>query len=212
MLRQALAFCFFLLALMYINRKFIFFLLLFIGLAFHNSMIFCFLLFWVDKFINRKFFYYIFICSLIIYILKIDLINFLLPHITLIESNASFRVGYYMDVDRPNSYLGIGFWDRSILFILMNIIYSKLLGENKINKFNNLIYNLGVSVIIVQMIFFSSPTITSRLRYYIVLFPVIFISEYIYSKKKDRFNWLYQILFIMYLLMYLTFQSTYLLE
>ena len=41
------------------------------------------------------------------------------------------------------------------------------------------LYNLGVTVILLQMYFFASPTITSRLRYYIVIFPVIFVVEYI---------------------------------
>jgi hypothetical protein len=210
MLRQALAFCCFLLALIYINRKIVYFLFLLLGLTMHNSIIFCFLLFWTDKFINRNFLYVLFLISLILYILKIDIINLFLPYLTLGDSNAAYRVGYYMDVDRPNSFLGVGFWDRLLLFIIMNIVYTKLIIKGKINKYNNLIYNLGISVIIVQMIFFSSPTITSRLRYYIVIFPVIFISEYLYSLKRSELNWLKQLIFVCYLFMYLMFQATYL--
>jgi hypothetical protein len=211
MLRQALAFCCFLIALIYINRKAIYFLLIFIGLTLHTSIIFCLFLFWSDRIINRNIFYALFMVALILYILEIDIIGTYLPYLQIEGSIAAGRVGYYMDVDRPNSYLGIGFWDRLILFVLMNIVYTKLSIRNEINKFNIIIYNLGISVILVQMIFFSSPTITSRLRYYIVIFPVIFLSEYIYSKRREGINWLYQIPFVMYLFMYLIFQATYLL-
>jgi len=210
MLRQALAFCFFLFGLIYINRKIVFILFILLGFTFHRSILFCIILFWTDKFVNRKVLYIIFLFSLVLYILKIDIINNFVSFIGIEDTFQAARVGFYMNVDRPNSYLGIGFWERFISFILMNLVYTELSRKNKISKNNNLIYNLGISVILLQMIFFSSPTITSRLRYFIVIFPSIFLSEYIYSECKCRFRWLYQFLFIIYLLMYLNFQATYL--
>lgn len=210
MLRQALAFCCFLLALIYINRKIIYILFILLGVTFHRSIIFCFILLWSDIFVNRKLVYVIFVFSLVTYIFKIDIVNYFLPYVGLEDAIQSGRVGFYMNVNRPNSYLGIGFWDRLILFILMNIVYTDLSKKNKINKNNNLIYNLGISVILLQMIFFSTPTITSRLRYFIVIFPLIFLSEYIYSEYKSKLKWLFQFLFFLYLLMYLSFQATYL--
>lgn len=212
MLRQALAFCLFLVALVYIHRKTLFLFLILLGLALHTSIIFCLLLFWVDKFINRKIFYVLFVISLLLYLFKIDLIGLYLPIVQLGDSIRTAKVGYYLNVDRPNSYLGVGFWERLISFILINVIYSKLASKNKITKYNNIIYNLGIVVILVQMIFFSSPTITSRLRYYIVIFPALFISEYIFTELFDDFKWVYQLLFSAYLLMYLISLATYLVE
>lgn len=212
MLRQAMAFCIFLLALIYINRKIIYFIFILIGLSLHNSMIFCALLFWTDKIVNRVFYHIVFFLSIFLYVLKIDIISMFLPYVPLGDALSGGRISYYLDVNRPNAYLGIGFWDRLILYILMNLVYTRLVLKNEINKYNNLIFNLGISVIILQMVFFSSPTITSRLRYYTVLFPVIFISEYVYSKEKEGLTWLYQLLFIPYLLMYLIFQANYLIS
>lgn len=217
MSRQALAFCFFLLALVYINRKIVYILFLILGATFHTSILFCIIFLWSDKFVNRSFLYVIFLISLVLYLLEIDIVSSFLPLLELQDTIQTGRIDYYVNVNRANSYLGIGFWDRLLLFVLMNLVYTEMLKKNRINKKNNLIFNLGVSVIIIQMIFFSSPTITSRLRYYIVIFPLIFISEYIYSeyvssnsKFQFKLKWLYQILFVLYLLMYLYFQATYL--
>jgi hypothetical protein len=210
MLRQALAFCFFLLALIYINRKIIYILLLLLGFTFHKSILFCIFFLWSDKYIKKEIIYGIFLISLFLYILKIDIINSFVSFLGVDEEVKAARVGFYMNVDRENNFLGIGFWERVISFILMNVVYAELLKKNKITVNHNVIYNLGVAVILLQMIFFSSPTITSRLRYYIVIFPFIFLSEYIYSEYKSGIKWLYQFLFFMYLIMYLYFQTTYL--
>ncbi|WKD86100.1 hypothetical protein KCTC32516_01459 [Polaribacter huanghezhanensis] len=213
MLRQALAFCIFLIALIHINKKTIYLLLIFLGITFHNSMIFCLSLIWVDKFINRKLIYFLFLFSLILYVLKVDLINSIISFSGFDTEFDALRIGYYMNsVDRQNNYLGIGFWERVILFISMNFIYKELLINNKINKYNNLIYNLGVSVILLQIFFFASPTITSRLRYYTIIFPLIFISEYIYTISKNKLKWSYQFFFSIYLFIHLSFQVTYLTE
>lgn len=212
MLRQALAFCFFLVSLVYIHRKVLFFSLVLIGMTLHTSILFCLLLFWVDKFVNRKLYYILFFISILIYLFKVDLIGLYLPFVQLGDSIQTARVGYYLNVERPNSYLGVGFWERLISFFLLNIIYSKLIEKNKITRNNNIIYNLAMVVILVQMIFFSSPTITSRLRYYIVFFPALFMSEYIFNEIFDDFKWVYQFLFAAYLIMYLISLATYLIE
>ena len=212
MLRQALAFCIFLIALIHINKKTIYILLIFLGITFHNSMVFCLCLIWVDKFISRKLIFFLFLFSLTLYLLKVDIINSIISFSGFEAEFNAGRTGFYLnEIDGQNNYLGIGFWERVILFISMNLIYKELLINKKINKYNNLIYNLGVSVIILQLFFFSSPTITSRLRYYTIIFPLIFISEYIYSTYKIKLKWTYQFFFSLYLFMYLYFQSNYLL-
>lgn len=210
MLRQALAFCFFLLALMYINKKIVYFLIILLGFTFHKSILFCLLFLWSDKFVKKEIIYGFFLVSLVLYILKIDIISYFMSYLRIEDEVEAGRVVFYMNVERENNFLGIGFWERIISFFLMNLIYVDLLKKNKVSRENNLIYNLGVFVILLQMIFFSSPTITSRLRYYIVIFPFIYISEYIFSEYKSNLKWGYQFLFCMYLFLYLYFQSTYL--
>lgn len=240
MLRQALAFCVFLLAILNLHRKWIYLGLIIIGYFFHRSMAFCLLLIWADRFVSPKYFIYAFILSLIIYILKIELINDLWAHFFLEDSN---RINFYLNVDRENNYLGIGFWERVISFVVMTYFYNKLVvkqnlttyvgynlpnstisqyignlstkevkyGINRNYDIMTVLYNLGVSVILLQMYFFSSPTITSRLRYYIVIFPMIFIVEYIrrninnYQKRAC-----YMLPIYGYLLLYLCTQAGYL--
>lgn len=239
MLRQALAFCIFLLAILNLHRKWVYLALIIIGYFFHRSMVFCLFLIWADKFVSPKCFIYAFILSLIIYLLKIELINDLWAYFFLDDSN---RVNFYLNVDRENNYLGIGFWERVISFIVMTYFYKKLIVKQKLvtcvdNLPNSAIsgtignistkkvkhgmdknydimtvfYNLGVLVILLQMYFFSSPTITSRLRYYIVIFPMIFIVEYIRCNMKNYQKRIcYMLPIYGYLLLYLYTQTGYL--
>jgi hypothetical protein len=144
------------------------------------------------------------------YLLRINIIKDIIYFFGMGHITEKGRIAYYFWVYRPDNYLGIGFWERIILLVLMNLAYTDLLRKSKINKYNNLMYNLGISVILLQMIFFSTPTITSRLRYYIVIFPIIFLTEYIYSEQKNKLKWVYQSLLFIYLLMYLHFLASYL--
>ena len=211
MLRQSLGFSFFLLGLVNLRKKYLYFTLVAIGCTFHISTVFCFLFFWVDKFVLRNIYYLLFVLSLYIYASKIDLLNNFSSYIDLIEIGNSGRTNYYLNIDRPSNHFGIGFWERIFYFILMNIIYSKLIKYNKINFYNNIIFNLGVSTILFQIIFWSTPTISSRLRYFIVIFPAIFISQYIYNTYKiSKTNITYQAVFSSYLILYLYFLTTYL--
>lgn len=213
MLRQALASCVFLLAILHLHRKWIYLGLITVGFFFHRSMLFCILLIWVDRFVPPKYLTYAFLVSLVVYILKIELISELWSSIFQGDSN---RVNFYLSMDRENNYLGVGFWERVIFFVVMTYFYNKLVRQNQAesvarnssngttskfindlltkkadyeiikNTLNNanysamiVLYNLGAAVILLQMYFFASPTITSRLRYYIVIFPLIFVVEYI---------------------------------
>ena len=211
MQRQALAFCFFLLALVYINKKIIYLLFIALGFTFHNSMLICILFIWSDKFFNRYFLNFIFLISLLLYLIKYDIFDYVISKLSIYYSIDGSRLSFYLEDERVNNYLGIGFWERVLFFVSLNLVYTKMLLKNKITEFNNTIYNLGVQLILLQMIFFSSPTITSRLRYFILLFPAIFISEYIYTECKSNIKWGYQFIFSIYLLMYLFFQASYLL-
>lgn len=211
MLRQALAFCFFLIALINIDKKLLFVIFILLGLSFHTSIIFCFFLFWVNKPINKNIYLLLFLIAVIIYVFKIDIINFSLPYFEVEDSIRSARANYYVNmVDRPNSYFGIGFWERIVLFFSMYIIQSRLISSGKVSINTILIFNLGMVSILFQLFLFSSPTITSRLRYYVILFPVIFISQFIYLEYKKKSAIVFQFLFLIYLFMYLFYQASYL--
>lgn len=211
MLRQSLGFSFFLLGLINLHKKYLYFILVAIGCTFHISTIFCFLLFWVDKFIPRKIYYFLFVSSLFIYTYKIDLLENVSSYTDLIKIGNSGRTNFYLNVDRPSNHFGIGFWERIFYFITMNIIYSKLIKFNKLNIYNNIIFNLGISTILFQIIFWSTPTISSRVRYFIIIFPAIFISQYIYNEYKiDKSKGIYQFIFSLYMFLYLYYLSTYL--
>lgn len=242
MLRQALAGCIFLLAILNLHRKWIYLGLIIIGFFFHRSMAFCVALIWADKFIPPKYLICAFVVSLAIYVLKIELIGGLWDILFFGDSS---RVNYYLDVDRENNYLGVGFWERVISFIVMTYFYNQLIirqnqtgcvsyniilestnslstksandkkNKKKLSDLNcnvmTILYNLGVSVILLQMYFFSSPTITSRLRYYIVIFPMVFIIEYIrcYINNYQK-RICYMLPIYGYLFLYLYMQAGYL--
>lgn len=222
MLRQALAFCILLFAIICIKKKLIFLILMIVGFSFHRSMLFCLLLIWVDKYLKPKFIIGLFIFSLLIYLFQIEIISDVWGRFLADDSN---RVNFYLGVDRANNYLGIGFWERVLEFVVTSAFYFKIRNNNMASdgqciskKFSdqsyfwrmNVLYNLGLSLIVLQMIFFSSPTITSRLRYYVVLFPVFFLSEYIRNEIPKGKKMVYLIPLFIYLTLYMFTQSGYL--
>lgn len=229
MLRQSLAFCVLLIAILNIRRKWYFLLMILIGYSFHRSMLFCILLLWIDKSINVKYIIYVFIGSLLVYLLQIELINDIWGRFLADDSN---RVNFYLGVDRDNNFLGIGFWERVLEFSITTYLFTKLkkkylrnentksiqseeISNRTFSKQNyiwrmNVFYNLGVCLVLLQMIFYSSPTITSRLRYYIVLFPALFICEYIRMEIPNNKKVLYTIPLYLYFALYMYTQSGYL--
>lgn len=246
MLRQALASCVFLFAILNLHRKWLYLSLITIGFFFHRSMAFCVLLIWVGKFVHPRYLIYAFIVSLVVYILKIELVKEMWGYLFVDYSN---RANFYFNVERENNYLGVGFWERVISFVLMTFLYYRLIMKQKrieyvahsivnattsesirslstkkanckINKQTlgdvngnvmTVLYNLGVTVILLQMYFFSSPTITSRLRCYIMIFPMIFVVEYIRRNINNYQKRIcYMIPVYVYLLLYLYAQAGYL--
>lgn len=208
MLRQAVAFCFLLFALIAINKKIIYLLLIGLGATFHKSILICLFLIWSNKRVGVKKFCIIFFVAIALYLLRVDIIS---GHLASLEDyDAIGRITYYMNVDREDNFLGIGFVERVIFFIAMIAIYLKLDHQGRINQFNNLIFNLGIISILSQIVFFASPTITSRLRYYLIIFPYIFVSQYIQDKNSGLSKWLFLILFDVILFAYLIYQGSYL--
>lgn len=209
MLRQSLGFLFFLLALVNHDKKLIFLLLIIVGCTFHISTAFCILFIFSNISINKKIYLFLFLISILIYIMKIDLVSGLSYYIELIELGNAGRVDYYLnEVDRANNYLGIGFWERVLYFILLYKIFNKKLFKNV--NYQNLIFNIAFFSILFQIVFFASPTITSRLRYFVVIFPALIIAQFIYYEYRKGFKPIFQIIFSAYLVMYMFFLTTYL--
>lgn len=210
-LRQALACCLFLIGLIYINKKFIFILLGLLAFTFHRSAACWLLLFWVDRVFNRKILYIIIVSAVLVYLVKFDLYQFISSYSFYLEDILiGDRIAYYL-YERENAYLGIGFWDRIFLLIMMNLAYRDLQLKNKINSRNNIIYNLGTVVLVLQMVLFSSPSLTSRLRFYFSIFPVIFLSEYINLELRNRLRSLFRFILVLYLMFHVYLKGTYLL-
>ena len=212
MLRQSLAFCFFLLAIIYGRNKLFFIFFILIGFTFHRSILFCLIFFFSTVYFNRKFVLFVSVVSLILYLFEIDVISQLFSSISSIEDIEYNKINFYLNVDRSNNYLGIGFWERLILLILINYVYQDLVKRGLMNPFRNLFFNLSFFLIILQLVFFASPTITSRLRYYIVIFPIIFLFEYIKLLKNNCLKLSFELLIFLYLMLQLNFLSTYLMN
>ena len=183
MIRQSIAFCFFLIGLMNIDRKLLFTLTILLGTAFHKSLLICLFLLFSDVFIKRKLVYLLSVFSLILYIFQIDLITELINSVLYLDGFQLGKVDFYLNVDRSNNYLGIGFWERLTLLIVTNMAYSDLSKRNLVTSNMNLLFNVGLFIIILQLVYFASPTITSRFRYYFALFPILFLLEYAYLLK-----------------------------
>ena len=207
MLRQALAFCLLLIALLNISNRYVFFILIIVGYFLHRSMAFCCLLYFSKRKFSPKVLMWTFLVSLTIYLLKIEIIQKVWVLVGLEELN---RVDYYFESEIVTSFLGVGFWERVILFIFMYIAYKFLYRKNQLNEKYILLFNLGVFVIFLQLIFYSSPVVTSRLRYYIVIFPILFISLFVNKEIKNVQNRLFlQLPIYSYLIMYLFTLGTY---
>ncbi|MDD3945202.1 MAG: EpsG family protein [Bacteroidales bacterium] len=212
MLRQAIAFSFLLLAMVKFKNVLLYVFLIALGSTFHKSLIpAIFLLFFRIK-VNYKYLFYFFCGSIIIYILKIDLI----PHISRIstiteEIIEAGRVGHYYKVFViENNYLGIGFWDRLIQGIILYIIYKDLDKKNKVKDKHYILYCFGMLSFFIQMILFNMTTITSRLRYYFELFPLFLIANYLYVEYRGKYASIYKIILLLYCALYLYFQGGYL--
>lgn len=212
MLRQSLAFCFFLLALVHGKNKSVYFFLIFVGFFFHRSILFCLIFAFARIRINRILILLIAIFSLGIYIFEIDLISKILSYFKAFDSIPFTRFDFYLNVDRPNNYLGVGFWERLFLLIAIYYVFDDLVKRGLNTVRSNIFFNLSFCLIIMQLLFFSSPTITSRLRYFIVIFPLLFLYDYIKLLKDRNLVNLLQFIFFLYLSLQVYLLTAYLRE
>lgn len=204
MLRQAIAFLFLMLALININNKFKFIFSLFIGFFFHKSILFCLLLVGANKKIPYKITLIVFLASLLVYLLQIDYIGQVWD---IMARDDLGRVEFYLSVDRENSFLGFGFWERVLLFLYMLYFRYKYKDQDDVLT---LFFNIGCFAIVFQLFFYSSPTIASRLRYYVIIAPTLYILMCVkIYLQKNKFLYLFPI--FIYLMFYSAYQASYLL-
>ena len=208
MLRQAIAFCFFLVAIEFLDRKKFFAVLILIAATFHLSALFCLTLIWTDKRINIKWFYLGFLISLILYLMKINVIFLFTSWIEYFSQ--LLRVLYYLNVDRPNNFFGVGFWERVLSFFAICAIRIDLIKTNKQTSSLDILFNIAAFSIIFQLLFAAEPTILSRLRLYPQIFPALYIGHYIFTMLNGHIYWLYRAPYMVYLAWYFTFQINYL--
>ena len=208
MLRQSLAFCFFLVAISFLDRKNIFTVLILVASTIHLSALFCLCFIWSDKRINIRWVYLSFLISLVLYLMQV---NVLAQFIPLIEYFGDFsRVIFYLNVDRANNFLGIGFWERVLLFFAICAIRIDLIRTNKHTSSLDILFNIAVASIVFQILFAAEPTILSRLRLYIQIFPLLYIGHYIFTLLYGRIYWVYRIPYMVYLTLHFSFQIHYL--
>ena len=207
MLRQALAFCFLLVALEFLDRKRIFTVLILVGSTFHLSAMICLLLIWTDKKVNVNWFYLSFLVSIILYLMQVNVLEQLIPSIEYFS--ALSRVLFYLEVDRANNFLGMGFWERVISFIAICAIQIDLVKTNRLTASLGILFNIAAFSIIFQILIAEEPTIVSRLRLYTQIFPLLFIGHYVFTLLHGRIYWWYRTPFVVYLALYFVTQSYY---
>jgi transmembrane protein EpsG len=208
MLRQALAFCFFLVAIEFLDRKKIFTVLILVAATFHLSALFCLSLIWIDKRININLFYLSFLISLVLYLMEINVLAHFIHWIEYFSQLG--RVLFYLDVDRANNFLGIGFWERVLSFFAICAIRIDLIKTHKQTSSLDILFKIAAFSIIFQILLAAEPTIVSRLRLYTQIFPVLYIAHYIFTVLYGRIYWLYRAPYMVYLAWYFTFQINYL--
>ena len=173
----------------------------------HLSMLFCFFMIWTNKKINVWYFYLSFLGVLTLYLMKVNVLSLLVPYFELLDSFK--RVLFYLDVDRENNFLGIGFWERVITFVALCAIRMDLIKTNRLLPKLNVLLNIGMFSIIFQLLLASEPTIVSRLRLYTQIFPLLLIGHYIFTLQRGHRYWIFRLPFMIYLSRYFVFQTSY---
>lgn len=211
-LRQAIASTLFIYSIHYISdRKIIYSLIVLIASSFHlTALILLFLPYFASKEKFIKYFFYIFCFGELFYLLKIDIVSYVFNIITNSFSGPlSNSIKYYLLSNYENNYLGIGFWDRSIQFILIFYIYLFLKKKEILNVTHIEYINISLFNILIQVYSFNYPIMTNRLRFYFCLFPFLLYETYL-NHTKYKTNRIIMIIFcITYSFMMLNISTSY---
>lgn len=201
-LRQSIANTLFICAIptLYNHRYWKYYLIILVAVCFHISAL---LLFLFPLFVNRQFSVRIivslFIIGNVFYFLNIDIVRLLFQGLLYFESSSvTSSILYYLDSNYENNFLGVGFWDRTLQFIIIYFIYNYLLNVRKLDGMTKLFINIALFSLFLQLYSFNYPVFTNRLRFYFSLFIFLLIDKYVsISMKKTN-----RIIFISYSLLY----------
>lgn len=202
MLRQSIANTLFICALpsLYNRCNWKYYLIISLAVCFHTTAL---LLFLLPLFVYRQFPVKIvvlfFIIGNVFYFLNIDIVRLLLQGLLFFESSSvTSSILYYLDSNYENNFLGVGFWDRTLQFIVICFIYNYLLNVKKLDSMTKVILNISLFSFFLQLYSFNYPVFTNRLRFYFSLFIFLVIDKYI-STSMEKAN---RIIFISYSLLY----------
>lgn len=201
-LRQSIANALFICAIPFLYNRcyYKYYLIISLAVCFHTTAL---LLFLFPLFANRQFSMKIIVLFFIIgnafYFLNIDIIRLLFQGLLSFEdSSVTSSILYYLDSTYENNFLGIGFWDRTLQFVIICFIYNYLLNVNKMDGMTRLFLNISLFSLFLQLYSFNYPIFTNRLRFYFSLFIFLLIDKYIsISMKKTN-----KVIFIFYSLLY----------
>lgn len=177
-----------------------YYLIISLAVCFHTTAL---LLFLIPLFVFRQFskrlIILLFITGNVFYILKIDIVRLLFQGLLFFEnSSISSSILYYLDSVYENNFLGVGFWDRTLQFVIIYYLYNYFLRTRKADDMIIMFVNLSLFALFLQLYSFNYPVFTNRLRFYFCLFIFMLIDRYIFvSVNKSN-----RVIFIAYSLLY----------
>lgn len=204
-LRQAIANGLFLYIIHFLfEKKYLFYIVsIFIISTFHTTaLLLIFLPIFTNRKINLNYILFFFLFGNFLYLLKIDIVSSVLKLFLLLgDSPIANSILYYLDANLENNYLGIGYWDRIIQFIIIYFIYSSLSKKEKLDPITINFINLSLCLIFLQLYAFNYPIFTNRLRFYFYLFIFIVIDKYLSMNRHNNsiligYSLLYSILML----------------
>lgn len=214
-IRQSIAMLIVLYGLKYILKGWggagVFILIVSVASLFHRSSMFA-LIFPIVYIISRRkndWMLLVLIISLILYLIKLDVTKVFFDYLVLVSDDSiSQKIKFYTRVGQQNHF-GVGFIDR--IYLLLVILYVKinLVRLKLFDRRMSLYYGIGMTYLILQLLFFEYNFIFQRLKYYFL--PVIFIYwvHYISATKKSHNKVVFFVLLLCYSLANFTLRNFY---
>ncbi|MBK7134064.1 MAG: EpsG family protein [Bacteroidales bacterium] len=191
MIRQGLTVVIFYLSIEYLVKgDFLkYMLLIALAVTLHQSAIILIpIYFFIRKTFSIKLLVTLFVIGLCLYLMKIDIVSILVRLLTVIGQRMSAKTVYYLNNGVINNFLGVGFFDRLMIVIVLIIARIRLIKLNEYTKHINVSFNLALFNVLLQIYAFNLTMFTTRIRYYFIIFFFIVISKYIssFTKKSNK--------------------------
>lgn len=189
-LRQAIANGLFLYIIHFLfEKKYLFYIVSVLVIStFHTTaLLLIFLPIFTNRKINMNYILFFFLFGNLLYLFKIDIVSSVLKLFLLLgDSPIANSILYYLDANLENNYLGIGYWDRLIQFVIIYFIYNSLSKRGKLDTITISFINLSLCLIFLQLYAFNYPIFTNRLRFYFYLFIFIVIDKYLSMSRHNN--------------------------